>query len=126
MHLNSGSDVCRLWVLVVYCPFAHWIWNPQGFLAVWGVIRQASPLFPSCMTPNASTQLQLTADRSLLPQVVDFAGGIVVHISAGFAALASVFVVGPRQFSSDVHRELSRVRSSTYHPLFPFAAVHSR
>lgn len=29
--------------------------------------------------------------------VVDFAGGIVVHISAGFAALASVFVVGKRK-----------------------------
>jgi ammonia channel protein AmtB len=42
-------------------------------------------------------------------QVVDFAGGIVVHISAGFAALASVFVVGPRQYTSEVHRELSRV-----------------
>ena len=29
--------------------------------------------------------------------VRDFAGGIVVHASAGFAALASVFFVGPRQ-----------------------------
>ena len=29
--------------------------------------------------------------------VVDFAGGIVVHMSAGFAALASVFVVGKRK-----------------------------
>src|SRR5262249_32985176 len=28
--------------------------------------------------------------------VVDFAGGIVVHLSAGMAALASVFVVGKR------------------------------
>lgn len=30
--------------------------------------------------------------------VRDFAGGIVVHISAGFSALASIFVVGPRQY----------------------------
>ena len=30
--------------------------------------------------------------------VVDFAGGTVVHISAGFAALASVFIVGKRKF----------------------------
>ncbi len=29
--------------------------------------------------------------------VVDFAGGIVVHMSAGFAALASVFIVGKRK-----------------------------
>ena len=30
--------------------------------------------------------------------VLDFAGGMVVHVSAGFAALASVFVVGKRHF----------------------------
>lgn len=28
--------------------------------------------------------------------VVDFAGGIVIHVSAGFSALASVFFLGPR------------------------------
>ncbi|MGH9020900.1 MAG: ammonium transporter [Acidimicrobiales bacterium] len=31
--------------------------------------------------------------------VLDFAGGMVVHTSAGFAALASVWVVGARKFS---------------------------
>ena len=31
--------------------------------------------------------------------VLDFAGGMVVHVSAGFAALASVFVVGKRKFA---------------------------
>src|SRR6185295_13486567 len=31
--------------------------------------------------------------------VVDFAGGAVVHVSAGFAALASVFVVGKRRLA---------------------------
>ena len=30
--------------------------------------------------------------------VLDFAGGMVVHVSAGFAALASVWVVGKRKF----------------------------
>src|SRR3990172_12661284 len=32
---------------------------------------------------------------------VDFAGGIVVHISSGFAALASVFVLGSRIIKSE-------------------------
>ncbi|MGI8587603.1 MAG: ammonium transporter [Chloroflexia bacterium] len=32
--------------------------------------------------------------------VVDFAGGIVVHLSAGMAALASVFVVGKRRLAA--------------------------
>ena len=53
------------WSVLVYVPFCHWIWNPEGFLAQKGV--------------------------------VDFAGGAVVHVSAGFAALASVFVVGKRK-----------------------------
>jgi Amt family ammonium transporter len=53
------------WSVLVYIPFVHWIWNPDGFLAQKGV--------------------------------VDFAGGAVVHVSAGFAALASVFVVGKRK-----------------------------
>ena len=37
--------------------------------------------------------------------VVDFAGGIVVHASAGLAALASVFFVGKRNIDSQVDTE---------------------
>lgn len=57
------------WTLLVYCPFVHMIWSPQGMLAKWGV--------------------------------VDFAGGIVVHATAGFAALASALYVGKRTVASD-------------------------
>ncbi|MBI5537323.1 MAG: ammonium transporter [Deltaproteobacteria bacterium] len=53
------------WSLLIYCPFAHWVWGANGFMHKWGL--------------------------------VDFAGGIVVHVSAGVAALASVFFVGKRQ-----------------------------
>ncbi len=35
--------------------------------------------------------------------VLDFAGGIVVHATAGFAALASVFYVGKRKMSEGAH-----------------------
>jgi Amt family ammonium transporter len=66
-----------LWLVLVYCPFAHWIWNPAGFLNKWGIL--------------------------------DFAGGIVVHISAGFAALASIFVVGSRQYQSEEERKIMQV-----------------
>jgi Amt family ammonium transporter len=54
-----------LWLLLVYFPFVHMIWSPQGLLNVWGVR--------------------------------DFAGGIVVHNIAGFAALASVLFIGRRR-----------------------------
>jgi len=43
--------------------------------------------------------------------VVDFAGGIVVHISAGFAALASVFIVGKRKIQPT---EKTRPHNITY------------
>ncbi len=55
------------WTLLVYIPFAHWIWG-GGFLAKWGL--------------------------------VDFAGGVVVHVSAGIAALASVIYVGRRKLKN--------------------------
>ncbi len=58
-----------LWILLVYCPFVHMVWSPNGILAKWGV--------------------------------VDFAGGIVVHATAGLAALASAIFVGKRIASSD-------------------------
>jgi Amt family ammonium transporter len=54
-----------LWLTVVYCPIAHWIWGDGGWLAKLGVL--------------------------------DFAGGAVVHISAGVSALALATLVGPRR-----------------------------
>lgn len=54
------------WSLLIYVPFAHWIWG-GGFLQKMGVL--------------------------------DFAGGMVVHVSAGMAALASVFCVGKRMIT---------------------------
>jgi len=54
-----------VWLILVYCPFCHAIWGPDGWLgAKWGV--------------------------------KDFAGGIVVHTTAGFSALAAVHYLGPR------------------------------
>lgn len=54
-----------LFIVLIYCPLAHWTWHPEGFLFKWGVL--------------------------------DFAGGTVVHISAGCAALAGALVLGRRQ-----------------------------
>ncbi len=54
-----------LWLLLVYFPFVHMVWTPNGLLAQWGVR--------------------------------DFAGGVVVHNIAGFAALASILYVGRRR-----------------------------
>jgi Amt family ammonium transporter len=56
-----------LWAVLVYNPVCHWIWG-GGWMASLG--------------PNG---------------VLDFAGGLVVHVTCGAAALAAVLVIGPRR-----------------------------
>ena len=53
-----------LWLLIVYCPLAHWVWG-DGWLGKMGIM--------------------------------DFAGGTVVHVNAGIAALVSALVLGRRK-----------------------------
>lgn len=59
-----------LWMLAVYAPVAHWIWG-GGMLADGGILGAIG--------------------------VRDFAGGIVVHETAGLAALLLAFLLGPRK-----------------------------
>ena len=53
-----------LWLLIVYCPVAHWVWG-DGWLQKRGMM--------------------------------DFAGGSVVHLNAGVAALVCALVLGRRR-----------------------------
>jgi Amt family ammonium transporter len=53
-----------LWLLIVYCPVAHWVWG-EGWLQKMGIM--------------------------------DFAGGTVVHLNAGMAALVCALVLGRRR-----------------------------
>jgi Amt family ammonium transporter len=53
-----------LWLLLVYCPVAHWVWG-DGWLQKRGLM--------------------------------DFAGGTVVHLNAGMAALVCALVLGKRK-----------------------------
>ncbi|WP_420858849.1 ammonium transporter [Marivivens marinus] len=59
-----------LWMLLCYAPVAHWIWG-GGFLADGGIFGETG--------------------------VRDFAGGIVVHETAGLAALVIAVFLGPRK-----------------------------
>ena len=51
-----------IWLTLVYCPLAHWVWGTGGFLKAKGAL--------------------------------DFAGGLVVHISSGVSALAAAIMIG--------------------------------
>ena len=57
-----------IWSLAVYSPVAHWVWGDGGWLQdLWG------------------------------GATLDFAGGTVVHINAGVAALAAALLYGRRR-----------------------------
>lgn len=53
-----------LWLLIVYSPVTHWVWDADGWLYKRGLL--------------------------------DFAGGTVVHITAGVASLICALAIGPR------------------------------
>ncbi|MEG9248565.1 ammonium transporter [Arthrobacter sp. Soc17.1.1.1] len=61
-----------LWVTAVYCPLAFMVWG-GGLLSADGAVGGA------------------------VGEAVDFAGGTVVHISAGVAALVLALILGKRQ-----------------------------
>ena len=59
-----------LWLVLVYAPVAHWIWG-GGAMADGGIFGAVG--------------------------VRDFAGGVVVHETAGLAALVLAIMIGPRK-----------------------------
>jgi Amt family ammonium transporter len=58
------------WLLLVYCPIAHWVWGAHGWLGT-----------------NSNGGLG----------ALDFAGGTVVHLNAGTAGLVTALMLGKRK-----------------------------
>ena len=65
MRFSAYLGFVILWLTLVYCPVAHWMWASGGWLNKLGA--------------------------------VDFAGGIVVHLIAGIAALVTSILIGKRK-----------------------------
>ena len=75
MKFTAFMIFLPIWSLVVYCPVAHWVWfGPSGFFGLGAFDKDALPT-----------------------GALDFAGGTVVHINAGIAALVCCLLVGPRR-----------------------------
>jgi ammonium transporter, Amt family len=72
-----------LWAIFVYAPVAHWVWGPDGFMSAANVDSKGN--FQGFF------------------QVLDFAGGTVVHINAGVAGLVSCLVLGKRKEPGPAH-----------------------
>ncbi len=75
MKFSAWAVFVPLWILLVYCPVSFWvyggIWGADGAAGLSGWIGERGSL--------------------------DFAGGTVIHVNAGIAALAGVLVLGKRK-----------------------------
>ncbi|WP_404425542.1 ammonium transporter [Nibricoccus sp. IMCC34717] len=60
------------WMIAVYFPVAHWVWGVGGWMN-------------GLANPNAGIH------------AIDFAGGIVVHMTSGWSALALCILLGKRR-----------------------------
>lgn len=65
IRFKAWIPMMALWSLVVYCPVAHWVWGPDGWIGNLGGL--------------------------------DFAGGLVVHMTSGFSALTAALMLGKRK-----------------------------
>jgi Amt family ammonium transporter len=65
MKFGAWVAFIAVWFLLVYCPIAHMVWAPEGWI------------FKS--------------------SAIDFAGGLVVHMSSGFSAIVAAILLGKRQ-----------------------------
>lgn len=70
-RFGSWTLFVTVWVTLVYCPLAFMVWG-GGLLSADGAIGR------------------------VFGEAIDFAGGTVVHINAGLAALVLVYIIGSR------------------------------
>lgn len=72
MKYSAVMLFVALWMFVVYFPIAHMVWSTDGFMS-------------GLLNPQAK-----------IP-VIDFAGGIVVHLTSGWSALVLCLLLGARK-----------------------------
>jgi len=68
VYFRSYCVFITLWFLLIYCPLCHWVWAPDGWLFNAGAAG-----------------------------VIDLAGGLVIHVSAGVSALVVALFLGKRE-----------------------------
>ncbi len=68
VYFRGYTLFIALWFLLIYCPLCHWVWASDGWLFNAGAAG-----------------------------VIDLAGGLVIHVSAGISALVIAILLGPRK-----------------------------
>ncbi len=88
-----------LWVTLIYFPIAHMVWYWAGPDAVVAAAQAVTAAADGAAKTAAQTKLdEIMADAGqvFLWGALDFAGGTVVHINAGIAALVGSLIIGKR------------------------------
>ena len=89
MKFSAVMIFSVLWFIFSYLPIAHMVWYWDGPDAY--------------TTADAATTANSHAGWLFQKGAIDFAGGTVVHINAGIAALMSALVLGPRKGLGKLH-----------------------
>ena len=88
-----------LWVTFVYFPIAHMVWYWAGPDAIDAAAKTLAAAGDAAAKTAAQAKLdEVNVDSGLIFQwgAIDFAGGTVVHINAGIAALVGALLIGKR------------------------------
>jgi Amt family ammonium transporter len=88
-----------LWVTFVYFPIAHMVWYWAGPDALADAAKKVAEAAAGLAKEEAEKALTaVQADAGLIFQwgAIDFAGGTVVHINSGIAALVGALMLGKR------------------------------
>ncbi len=100
MKFSAIALFIPLWVTFVYFPIAHMVWYWAGPEAVAGAAKAIADAGADAAKKQAAEALLAAANANagLAFQwgALDFAGGTVVHINSGIAALVGALVVGKR------------------------------
>ena len=98
MKFSAIAIFIPLWVTFVYFPIAHMVWYWAGPSATVSALKAvASATGDAKVAAEAAlTKVQANAGLAFQWGALDFAGGTVVHINAGIAALMGALMVGRR------------------------------
>jgi len=98
MKFSAVAIFIPLWVTFVYFPVAHMVWywaGPAATVAAGKAVAAASG-DAKVAAEAALGAVQANAGIAFQWGAIDFAGGTVVHINSGIAALVGALMVGKR------------------------------
>ena len=98
MKFSALMLFVALWVTFVYFPVAHMVWYWAGPDAIAEAAKKVAEASGDAKADAETALAAVQGDAGLIFQwgAIDFAGGTVVHINSGIAALVGALMLGKR------------------------------